>query len=507
MAGKRSAGYDLNADNWDKDEEPEERGVFQTASQDELKTRVIKRARRKMQGSANDSEQKSGAFSSFSGFGKSNSAATTLSAASSSPFSFLSKMSSVTSVASTSSFTTSIASTTSKDNNTVNKTVSTSKNVDNKYNNEDYHTKLKGLNLAVMEWIRSHLDKNPLVILSPIFQDYDNHLDEIQKSNISKEKIQILSDFKFNSTESKPAVDQSKNSVYPFRSSLSNAEEQCSEKTDKPLSTFGTKTADDTTSTALLGIKKNDKSLDSTFTFVNKDPDNTSKSFSFGAKPIENIENKNVSFSKKSPEEFKSNFLFGTKPPVNEPNVSFSFQSASEKKVEALKPALSFGAGISAATSAGFSFTGAKPFSFSGVTPTSTPAVANEEDEENDEPPKVEFTKVEENDSVYSIKCKVFVKNEDQFGDRGVGTLHLKPVEGQKKTQLIVRADTNLGNLLLNMLLNESVPTKRMGKKDVLLVAVPMPTDKKPSQILVRVKTEDEADKLLETLEKQKNPE
>lgn len=69
MAGKRTAGYDLNADNWDKEDEPEERGVFATASQDELKNRVIKKARRKITGSSgNDGEgPKMGAFSSFSG--------------------------------------------------------------------------------------------------------------------------------------------------------------------------------------------------------------------------------------------------------------------------------------------------------------------------------------------------------------------------------------------------------------------------------------------------------
>lgn len=65
MAGKRSAGYDLNADNWDNEEEPEEKGVFQTASHDELKNRVIKKARRKM--SSSGEVAKLGAFSSFSG--------------------------------------------------------------------------------------------------------------------------------------------------------------------------------------------------------------------------------------------------------------------------------------------------------------------------------------------------------------------------------------------------------------------------------------------------------
>lgn len=67
MAGKRSAGYDLNADNWDKEEEPEDRGVFKTASSDELKNRVIKKATRRNR-SGNDGESsKVGAFASFSG--------------------------------------------------------------------------------------------------------------------------------------------------------------------------------------------------------------------------------------------------------------------------------------------------------------------------------------------------------------------------------------------------------------------------------------------------------
>lgn len=66
MAGKRSAGYDLNADNWDKEEEPEDRGVFQTASESELKNRVIKKARRKVSATGSEAS-KLGAFSSFSG--------------------------------------------------------------------------------------------------------------------------------------------------------------------------------------------------------------------------------------------------------------------------------------------------------------------------------------------------------------------------------------------------------------------------------------------------------
>lgn len=42
-------------------------------------------------------------------------------------------------------------------------------------------------------------------------------------------------------------------------------------------------------------------------------------------------------------------------------------------------------------------------------------------------------------------RCKLFYKKESEFKEKGVGTLHLKLTE-QKTTQMIVRADTSLGN-------------------------------------------------------------
>lgn len=377
---------------------------------------------------------------------------------------------------------------------------------------------MKGLNLAVLEWIQSHLDKNPLVILSPIFIDYEKHLTEIQKPSVNSEKVQILSDFKFNSAESKPVREEFQKTGTLFASppakAAAHTESGAKLEATKQTFSFGVKPTGETAkSTFSFVAKKSDESQTSSFTFGTKPPDNSSKSFSFGSNSASNLGNTGFSFEPKSSEEPKSTFSFGTKLSTTDgTKTSFSFGSGSTsdgKKDEPLKPGFSFGTGTSTSPPTGFSFTGAKPFSFSSSTTTlsTNPSTdANkEEEEENDEPPKVEFTQVEESDSIFSKKCKVFVKNEDKFGDRGVGTLHLKPVEGQKKTQLIVRADTNLGSLLLNILLNESVPTKRMGKKDVLLVAVPMPTDKKPTQILIRVKTEEEADKLLQTLEKHKN--
>ena len=38
---------------------------------------------------------------------------------------------------------------------------------------------LKALNVQVTDWIRRHIDENPLVILSPVFTDYEQYLKEI----------------------------------------------------------------------------------------------------------------------------------------------------------------------------------------------------------------------------------------------------------------------------------------------------------------------------------------
>ncbi|KAF5282034.1 hypothetical protein FQA39_LY00558 [Lamprigera yunnana] len=149
----------------------------------------------------------------------------------------------------------------------------------------------------------------------------------------------------------------------------------------------------------------------------------------------------------------------------------------------------------------GFKFgsSSTKRFTFTGV----PEKIVDEEDE--DEPPKVEFTPVMEDGHIYSVRCKVFVKQYDTFGDRGVGNLFLKPVPDSDKIQLIVRADTNLGNLTCNFILSKSIPIQRLGQKDVMLVCLPTPEHKPPPvPVLFRVKSSEEADALLKTLEKHK---
>lgn len=60
---KRTATRELNHDNWDDDEEVEEAGTFQKASDTALQGRVIKQARRRL--GASDSEVKTFSFYMF----------------------------------------------------------------------------------------------------------------------------------------------------------------------------------------------------------------------------------------------------------------------------------------------------------------------------------------------------------------------------------------------------------------------------------------------------------
>lgn len=48
MAGKRAATSELNADNWDQEEESEDAGIFKRASEDVLSRRVVKTAKRRV---------------------------------------------------------------------------------------------------------------------------------------------------------------------------------------------------------------------------------------------------------------------------------------------------------------------------------------------------------------------------------------------------------------------------------------------------------------------------
>lgn len=248
-------------------------------------------------------------------------------------------------------------------------------------------------------------------------------------------------------------------------------------------------------------------------TLKNKPVDNESKkdnekspvsTFSFG-KPTASISQ--PSATNNSIPVFKSDAVKPSDPPAEKPTETKGFSFG--LSTPATTQPFSFGLQKTSTAIGGsvplFGAVSSTPFSFANVTQkTDTQAeTKTNEDEESEEPPKNEFTPVVEEDSLYQKRCKVFVKSGGDYSDRGVGTLFLKKVED--KVQLLVRADTNLGNILLNIIVSEGLPVSRMGKNNVMVMCVPTPESKPPPvPVLLRVKTGDEADELLETINKHK---
>lgn len=427
MAGKRNATSELNHDNWEE-YEPEEAGTFKRASQDVLRGRVIKTAKRRNPISSDNENKTKNVFSSFGGFGKT----TTTNQGSSTAFAFLTNstanntngLSSTTSISSSTSPANSISMFKMPTNNTVN---SSTIGAEAKKNDKpaSYYAKLKGLNESVSQWIKTHVDKNPFCILTPIFKDYEKYLSEIE-------------------SEKGDATEKNTNS----------------DTTDSKLSNEPKTTQITSHSSSIFG---------NSMSKTNENP--------FLTKPVTSEEN---------PKESSTNTVSSS---VS--TSTFTFGNASNT--------------TTASSTVGFSFGSGTPFKFTNVAKPPTEETKSEEKDEEDEPPKVEFKPVVEDGSIFSKRCKVFVKKDGAFGDRGVGQLFLKPVAGSEKIQLIVRADTNLGNLLLNFILSDGIPIQRTGKNNVMLVCIPTPEAKPPpTPILLRVKTAEEADELLKVLEKNK---
>ncbi|CAG9804381.1 unnamed protein product [Chironomus riparius] len=423
MSFKRTANTDLNHDNWNEEHESEDAGEFKKASEDILQQRNKKVARRRMVAGNDDKAPASNPFGAFGGFGSSTPAA-------SSPFSFLSKLPAVAPQTTTTNKTNGEV----KSSSEINKT--------EKLDNSAYFNKVKSLNTAFVDWIKSNIDENKgLCDLTPIFKDYDKYMKECKD----------LKDKKM--PESKTEEKETIKSTFTF---------------GKPASTNSSSfvSAPDSTPSIFSSIPNSDT--------LSPTKSAESKPFSFGIAPSNSITS-NLSSA---------------------PSFSFGLQKTSTAITST--PAPLFG---------NLTSTPSVPFSFSNVgqnnTTTSTETKTNEEETE-EEPPKNEFVPVVEEDSLYSKRCKVFVKSGADYADRGIGTLFLKKVDD--KVQLIVRADTNLGNILLNIIICDGLPTSRLGKNNVMIVCLPTPESKPPPiPVLVRVKTAVEADELLATLEKYKS--
>lgn len=160
---------------------------------------------------------------------------------------------------------------------------------------------------------------------------------------------------------------------------------------------------------------------------------------------------------------------------------------------------------------------GSSTFGSSNLTPFgSAPIQASTEgggdaEDEPYEPPKPETSDTKEEGAVFTKRCKLFYfsDKEKKFCDRGIGNLFIKPINNGESTQLIVRADTKLATLLLNVKLSKVLPVNKVGAKDVSYLCVPNPPipnvdDKAPCKFLFKVKTEDDAQELFDKLNEYK---
>ncbi|XP_020782146.1 nuclear pore complex protein Nup50 [Boleophthalmus pectinirostris] len=455
---KRIADKELTDRNWDQEEEGEEAGTFSMASDDILKNRAIKKAKRRNVGSEADG---GGTFKGFKGFSLTPS--TTSAGPNSTSFSgfgnggsfkgfgglsngngvpsfgtFTSPPTSTTATAFNGSASSSIsADITTKQTNGSSLSPAQSAASSSSTSYKEYSRQLTALNCSVRDWITKHVNDNPLCDLNPIFRDYERHLTSIEKKYGTGATD-------VNSGE-KPAVPA--NTAPPPAASFSS----CSSSPTPAL-------------------------------------------FSFGKGPDELTQNKTTSVPT------GVSFNFGQKV---DSTVLCSFGSKSTA------PSFSFSSGNTSTQSPLFGATSSQPtLSFAAPKSENTPQTDENGDEETEEPPKPEVKEVKEEDAFYSKKCKMFYKKDSEFKEKGVGTLHLKQ-NGEDKTQMIIRADTNLGNILLNIILQSSLPCSMVGKNNVMLVCVPNPTidDKNPSTpipLLIRVKTEEDAKELLKILEEKK---
>ncbi|NXF98748.1 NUP50 protein, partial [Sakesphorus luctuosus] len=442
---KRIAEKELTDRNWDQEDEAEEVGTFSVASEEVLKNRAIKKAKRRNMGSEPES---GGAFKGFKGFmlpsgkggggfsgfgngagikpleGLSNGSS---SASSTPPFSSL-KSTPETQSAFEHLFAgvnhvlspVSLSPGSPVPNGPSGAAPAESKaNGGSEGGTGAYHRQLAALNCSVRDWIVKHVNCNPLCDLSPIFRDYERYLAGIERQHGGD-----------GGTDSEPS----------------------------PAPRGGPK-----------GLLLAGKGQDG--------PDTQPEAAA------------------------------DRRAPAATPTVTFSFGRSSDS------PALgSLGAG----TLSGFSFAPGSSGLFGKdatqaksviAAPTSLLEAQAESgntdekgEEEEEEPPKVIVNEIKEDDAFYSKKCKLFYKKDNEFKEKGVGTLHLKPA-GNEKTQLLVRADTNLGNILLNVLIPPKMPCTRTGKNNVLIVCVPNPPiDEKnptvPVTMLIRVKTSEDADEL-----------
>lgn len=449
---KRIAEKELTDRNWDQEDEGEEAGMFSIASEDVMKNRAIKKAKRRNVGAEGES---GGAFKAFKGFSGTPTTGTTSfsgfgNGAGFKPLSSLTN-GSVASVAP--SFAGFNVPTSAKTNsgplafNSSTPSKPTDGDVTSNGSapsSKEYNRQLTALNCSVRDWITKHVNDNPLCDLNPIFRDYERHLASIEKK-------------------------------YGCSASESKAESTSFGGEQKQLLTSRKTASVSGTSAAVTASVSG--AAPQLFSFKDKDGAAADKPAAAAPPGV------SFNFGQKVDSSVLGAFASSGAP-------SFSFSSSSGVSV--------FGTAVSSVS----------PAVSSSLNTASNSQTADENGEESEEPPVPVVKEIKEKDAFYSKKCKLFYKKDGEFKEKGVGTLHLKMV-AESKLQLLVRADTNLGNILLNIMVPSSMPCTRTGKNNVMVVCVPNPPvdDKNPSTpvpVLIRVKTAEDADELHRILQEKK---
>ncbi|XP_045075091.1 nuclear pore complex protein Nup50-like, partial [Coregonus clupeaformis] len=206
---KRIADKELTDRNWDQEDEGEEQaGTFSIASDDVMKSRPIKKAKRRAAGSEG---QSGGSFKGFKGFSLAPPSGTGPATGGITAFSGFGngagfKLSNGNSVTPVTPAFTGFASPAATKTTTpgsltfsgppssgditeqqpngsspVVSSLSLSSGSCTSSDNQEYRKQLTALNCSVRDWITKHVNRNPLCDLNPIFRDYEKHLASIDK--------------------------------------------------------------------------------------------------------------------------------------------------------------------------------------------------------------------------------------------------------------------------------------------------------------------------------------
>ena len=107
-------------------------------------------------------------------------------------------------------------------------------------------------------------------------------------------------------------------------------------------------------------------------------------------------------------------------------------------------------------------------------------------------------------DSLLTVKSKLFYKKGSEFIEVGVGILKVQSSSSKGTVHLLMRNDTSIGSVMLNVKVSANMPLST--KKNSVLLVCPTPNpplsslEEGPVTYLLRVKTAESAEQLVSTI-------